>query len=394
MRYAISMLLLLACFPLSAQTLRDALEQAWQRQPVAQAREARAEEVDAKRAAVGTLLPEPPSLSIGHRSDRFNRNLGRREWEAELDIPLWLPGESSRQLGVVEAEQAALDARLATVKWKLAGEVRDAYWDARLTELELALARRKVEETSLLAGDVERRVKAGDLARADLNQAQAAEQAARAALAEAEARAFRAQQAFTVLTGLGLIAQTAESEAKAPALDEHPQLAGLQRGVALAQAKLIQVTQNRRDFPELTLGVTREHGEFAEPFSTTLNVRIRVPFATDSRNRPRIAAANVELVEAHAEYGLERRKLEADTERARRDLRQARAAEQFAAARFRLAADTQRLYAKAFALGELDFPARLRSENERFDAELAQARTGLEASRAVSRLNQAQGILP
>lgn len=394
MRYAISVVLMWFCVPLSAQTLRDAVEQAWRRHPAAQAREAREEEIAAKRAAASALVPEPPSLSIGHRTDQFNRNLGRREWEAELDVPLWLPGESGRQIGVVDAERAAIDSRLAVAKWRLAGEVRDAHWEARVAALELALARRKVEETSLLSGDVERRVKAGDLARADLNQAQSAEQAARAALAEAEARAFRAQQAFTVLTGIGPVAEIAEPEAKAQPLETHPQLAGLQRGVALAQAKLIQVTQNRRDFPQLTLGVTREHGEFAEPFSTTLNVRIRVPFATDSRNRPRIAAANVELVEAQAEYGLERRRLEADVERARRDLQQARAAEQFAAARFHLAADTQRLYAKAFALGELDFPARLRAENERFEAELAHARARLEAGRTVSRLNQAQGILP
>lgn len=394
MRYAIAIVLLSFCIPLSAQTLRDAVEQAWQRQPAAQAREARAAEVAEKRAAASALVPEPPALSIGHRSDRFNRNLGRREWEAELDIPLWLPGESSRQLGVVEAEQAALEARLAAAKWKLAGEVRDAYWDARVAALELALARRKVEEASLLAGDVERRVKAGELARVDLNQARAAEQAARASLAEAEARAFRAQQALTVLTGLGQIAQTAESEAQAPALDAHPQIAGLQRSVALAQAKLIQATQNRRDAPELTLGVTREHGEFSEAFSTTLNMRIRIPFATESRNRPRIASANLELVEVQAEYGFERRRLEAEIERARRELEQARSVERFGETRFRLAEDTQRLYAKAFALGELDFPARLRSENERFEAELAHARARLEASRAVSRLNQAQGTLP
>lgn len=394
MRYAISTVLVLFCVPLSAQTLGEAVEQAWRRQPAAQSREARVAEVEEKRAAVGALAPEPPSLSIGHRTDRLNRNLGKREWEAELDVPLWLPGESRRQLGVVEAEQAALDARFAAAKWKLAGEVRDAYWDTRLVELELALARRKVEEAALLAADVERRVKAGDLARVDLNQGRAAEQAARGSLAETQTRAFRAQQAFAVLTGLGQIAETAESEARAPALEAHPQLAGLQRGVALAQAKLIQVTQNRRGFPELTLGVTREQGDFAESFSTTLNMRIRIPFATESRNRPRIASASVELVEMQAEYAFERRRLEAEIERVRRELEQARSVERYAEARFRLAADTQRLHAKAFALGELDLPARLRSENERFDAELAHARARLEASRAVSRLNQAQGILP
>ncbi len=42
-------------------------------------------------------------------------------------------------------------------------------------------------------------------------------------------------------------------------------------------------------------------------------------------------------------------------------------------------------------LGEV---RRLRAENDRFEAELNFSRAKLEAARAVSRLNQAQGILP
>jgi cobalt-zinc-cadmium efflux system outer membrane protein len=45
-------------------------------------------------------------------------------------------------------------------------------------------------------------------------------------------------------------------------------------------------------------------------------------------------------------------------------------------------------------LGELDLPARLRAENDRFDAERALTRSRIEAGRAISRLNQALGILP
>ena len=70
------------------------------------------------------------------------------------------------------------------------------------------------------------------------------------------------------------------------------------------------------------------------------------------------------------------------------------AAARFSERRFALAADTQRLYARAFALGELDLPARLRAENERFEAELALTRARLGVNRLISRLNQALGVLP
>ena len=123
-------------------------------------------------------------------------------------------------------------------------------------------------------------------------------------------------------------------------------------------------------------------------------VGIKLPFGTDARNRPRITAANVELIETDARLTLDRRRLATDIDSATIELEQAREIETLAAERFRLSADTQTLFAKAFTLGELDLPARLRAENERFDAERALTRARIEAGRAISRLNQAQGLLP
>ena len=381
--------------PAHAQSLRDAVEAAWMRQPLAQARPARAEEFAAKRDATQALFPEPPSLVVGNRDDRLHRNEGARELSAEIALPLWLPGEQGRQAAIVSAERDQYDAALAAAKLKLAGEVRDAYWQVRLTENELALARRKVEEAAVLAADVERRVKAGDLARVDLNKAQTAERLARAALAEAEIKTFRARQGFKVLTGLSKLPGGEETlAAQVAPLDDHPLLAPLQRAVATAQAKLNLATQSLRNNPELELGLRRERGLFDEPYAHSFEVRFRLPFATDARNKPRIAAANGEMIEAHAAYNLERAKAAAETEATRRELEQARTVVQLTEARFALAADTQRLLARAFALGELDLIARLRAENERFEAELNFTRAKLEAMRAISRLNQALGVLP
>jgi len=381
--------------PAQAQSLRDAVEAAWKRQPLAQARPARAEEFAAKRDAAQGLFPEPPSLSVSNRDDRFHRDQGAREFDVGIALPLWLPGEKGRQAAIVSAESDQYDTTLAAAKLKLAGEVRDAYWQVRVTENELALARRKVEEAAVLAADVERRIRAGDLARVDANQAQAAERLARAALAEAEIKTFRARQGFNVLTGLSKLPGGEEPLAtQAVSLDAHPLLAPLQRAVATTQAKLNLATQSLRNNPELELGLRRERGLFDEPYAHSLEVRFRLPFATDARNKPRIAAANGEMIEAHAAYNLERAKVGAEIEAVRRELEQARTVVQLTEARFAFAADTQRLLAKAFALGELDLIARLRAENERFEAELNFTRAKLEAARAIARLNQALGVLP
>ncbi len=388
-------LLLLPPHVLAAGTLRDAVERAWERQPAAQARPARAEEFTAKQEAARAAFPEPPSLRLGNRNDRLTGNDGVREWEAEIALPLWLPGEQGRQNAIVNAERDQYDTGLTAAKLKIAGEVRDAYWQARLAENELTLAQRKAQEAATLAADVERRVKAGDLARVDLNQAQAVEQLARAAVAEAGVKAFRAQQAFAVLTGVSTLPVGEETSAPAgAALDDHPLLAPPQRAIVTTQARLSQATQNLRNNPELELGVRRERDAFADPFHNSLQLRFRLPFATDARNKPRIAAANAELIEAHTVYNLERAKVASEAEAARRELEQARTVLGLTETRFTLATDTQRLLARAFALGELDLIARLRAENERFEAELQFTRAKLEAARAISRLNQALGVLP
>jgi cobalt-zinc-cadmium efflux system outer membrane protein len=380
--------------PANAQTLRDAVEAAWARQPAARAQSARESELAARRDAANALTPEPPSVGIGYRSDQPFQNEGQRELEAEIALPIWLPGQSARQTAVVDAERGQLEGTLAAAKWKIAGEVREAYWEARIAEVERALASRKVEEAAALAADVARRVKAGDLARVDLNQAQGAEQSARAAAADAELKAFRARQAFETLTGMTTVPAVEETAGVAPALDDHPQLASRQRAAATARVKLVQAAEDRRDNPEFALGMRRERGAIDQPYDNSLILKFKLPFAIDARNRPRIAAANAELIEVQAEYGLERARVAAEIGAARRGFELAETIRTLATTRFALAADTQRLIARAFTLGEIDLVSRLRAENDRFDAELGLNRAEAELARAVSRLNQATGVLP
>jgi outer membrane protein, heavy metal efflux system len=390
--------LAVACFtgfPASAQSLRDALEGAWARQPAARATGARQDEFAAKREAATALFPEPPSVNLGYRTDQPNQNAGVREFEGVLSFPVWTPGTRQSAQVLASAESEQFDAGLRAQRWRLAGEVREAYWQARLAANELGLARRKVDEAVLLAADVERRLKAGDLARSDLNQARGVEQVARAAFAETSARAYRGAQAFSVLTGLKTLPDVAESVADSyPGLDAHPQLEAAGRATATARARLGQATTTTRDSPEIEVGMRRERSAFGEAYANSVIVGIKVPFGTDARNQPRITAANADLIEASAALLLEHQRLAADIDSAMVELEQAREIERLAAERFRLATDTQALFSKAFTLGELDLPARLRAENERFDAELATTRARIEVGRAISRLNQARGLLP
>ena len=78
-----------ASFPTHSQSLHDALEGAWSRQPAGRAAGARGDELAAKRDAAAAFFPEPPSVSLGYRTDGANQNAGIREFEGVISLPVW-----------------------------------------------------------------------------------------------------------------------------------------------------------------------------------------------------------------------------------------------------------------------------------------------------------------
>ncbi|MFY8062159.1 MAG: hypothetical protein ACOVN2_00480, partial [Usitatibacteraceae bacterium] len=63
----------------AAPTLKDAIESAWARHPVSQARAARLDESAAKRDIAASWLADAPRLSVSQKTDRWNQNAGARE---------------------------------------------------------------------------------------------------------------------------------------------------------------------------------------------------------------------------------------------------------------------------------------------------------------------------
>lgn len=382
--------------PTDAATLHDALEAAWLLQPEAQAAPARQVELDARRRASDALTPEPPSISLMHKTDQVQRNLGYREWEAEISVPMWLPGDSRRTMTTVEREQNGFTLQQQAAKLKVAGEVREAFWEAQLAESELQVAKLKFTEAQQLAVDVARRHKAGEQSKVDLNQAQSLVHAAQSTLLQTEAMAQQARLRFRALTGVEVPLDTAEAAPvnHGDVAETHPLVSAAQAGVATAQAKLAQVAGNRRDNPELSLAYSSERDEFGAPYDGKLAVRIKVPFGGDNRNEPRITAANAELVEAEARREQLKRQVRSGLAIAQSELTQVSEALALAETRAVLARDTQHWMEKAFKLGELDLPSLIRANTDKNDAELALARARIERSRALSRQNQAAGVLP
>lgn len=378
-----------------ASELSAAVEAAWQRQPQARAADQRRAELTARERAADGVLRDAPALTVENWSDRWTRREGFAKYAGEFALPLWLPGERQRTRESIAADRAYFEAVVAATRLRVAGEVREAFWAARLAEADVAVAMLRRDEARALAADVARRLQAGVVARVDSQTAQGLQQSAEAALATAETAAFKARRALEQLTGLPVPPPAgAESLSDSGAVDQHPALRAVALAVDAARANLNLVAATRRDSPELGVGMFRERSQAITPFENTVTLRLRIPFATEQRNAPRVAAANATLMEAEAAADIERARVEADLANARRELQTAARVLQLAQARQALAADNRRLVARAFELGEADLPTRVRAQTEFLDAELAVRRAEAEQQRAVARVNQSLGLLP
>ncbi len=377
-------------------SLREALAAAWALSPAARSDDNRRADLQARERAASSWINGSPSALLAQRSDRFGNNGGLREYEAELELPIWSPGVRGAAQRELAAQRLAFEPRQAAAQLRLAAEVREAAAGLALARSESELATRKHGEAQTLAQDVERRVKAGDSARVDALQAQALRAQAASAEAQAHMALLRRQHQWRALTGLAAAPPLEETppDLAASLTPEHPALQAATARVQAAQAGLEFSEADRRDPMAVGVGVARERASFGAAGETSLRLALKIPFGTDARNAPRIAAARAELDAAQAERDAIERQLQGELLSARAELEAARRTQAAMAERARLGTEVQALVAKAYRLGESDLPTRLRADSEKFEADLSLARAGAGLQRAISQLNQSLGLLP
>ena len=380
----------------SRPSLREALDAAWALSPDARSADSRRAEVQARERAASSWINGSPSALLAQRSDRFSNNGGFREYEAELELPIWSPGVRGAAQRELAAQRQAFEPRQEAARLKLAAAVREAAAGLALARSESELATRKHGAAQTLAQDVERRVKAGDSARVDGLLAQSLVQQTASTREQADMALTRLQNQWLALTGLAAAPSLDEvlPGANAAITPDHPALQTAQAQVQSAQAKLELSEADRRDPMAIGVGVTRERATFGAAGETSMRLALKIPFGTDNRNAPRIAAARAELDAAQAELDATQRQLQGDLASAGAELDAARRTQASMAERARLGTEVQALLAKAYRLGESDLPTRLRADSEKFEADLSLARARVGLQRAISQLRQALGLLP
>ena len=394
--------------PAHAQSLSDALEQAWQRHPQALAMTLRQTEYEARADLAASVTPGAPSVSLSNLNDRVGLNRGKQEWEIELAVPLWLPGQKAARMAEAGSAQNELAARRRALRLQLAGDVRDAWWAVAAARNQSDLAQQRINTARALETNVLRRFQVGELARTDANLAQNERLSAEAESATMQAALRLAEQSYQQLTGLPAPAllpaekatfSTASSLSISQTADPaHAQLAAATAAVQLAGAKLRSAEVSRRDAPELALRMVRDRAGFAESsanaYANSIGIKLTIPFSSGPRIRQENAAARAELAQAEAELRMTQMKLELERLRAGQDLAVASQQLPLAQQQRALTADNLHLAEKSFALGESDLPAVLRARAAAYEAESFLSRQQVSLAASQSRSKQIMGELP
>jgi cobalt-zinc-cadmium efflux system outer membrane protein len=175
---------------------------------------------------------------------------------------------------------------------------------------------------------------------------------------------------------------------------DHPRLKAAAAAAQVARDRVRLADESRRAAPEAALRVVRERGSLAEPYANTIGVKLKIPFSSTPQVQRERSSAQADADQAEAEMQRIQTQVRLDAERAQRSLHTAERQVAMAQERRTLAAENLRLAEKAFGLGESDLTALLRIRAAAFDADAFHERQRVARAAAVSRLNQALGVLP
>ncbi|GIZ53293.1 TolC family protein [Noviherbaspirillum aridicola] len=376
------------------ESLKAAVDAAWQRSPQARTLEAKRDEILAGQEAARSWLAGSPSVGLSERSDRWTDKAGSRERELAVAAPVWMPGQVSARRAQAEASAAELEARIAQARLALAGEVRERLWAVAAAREILAEARNRQTYLDATADDVMRRVKAGDLARTDGMLARQEALAAKSAVVDAQLKVRDALLQFTILTGLKDIPEPAPEPLAAMPVEPHPRLLASTAAIRNAQAALDVVSKTRSEPPTVGVGYRRERDASGSESASSVTLGIEIPIGTAARNRPLETAARTQLTTASAEAMQSAAALQAEIELAREQVAASEQALDAAAARAELAREHAQLIEKAFRLGERGLNEMLRARSLLHEAEVAERQHRIAVGLSRARLNQALGITP
>lgn len=375
--------------------LKEVLEKTFARSPQQAKLLSQQSVLDARNQVASAILPSTPSLTVGHQNDTVGSGRGEREWQAEVELPVWRPNQRQNRLKVADAFKSSLISSQESLKLQVAGTLRDTLWDIAFNDNNVALASNKLEVSQRLQADVEKRFKAGDLAKTDAIFAQQETLRAEKEKLRADAELMHARHRYFVLTGLREIpANIQEKQSSLEDYSQSPIWLEAQSKLGLAETERQLANIESRDNFQVLINTRRIQGGFDTTFNDSVGLKIRIPFGGDARAATIKSASELNLGNALSEQETLRLALETAMHEAEHNLSVSQAELGIASKQFDMAKESVRLAKKAFQLGETDLVSLLRVQAQASEIERAFTSRQIQLQWDIARYNQAVGVLP
>ncbi len=375
--------------------LREVLQQTLARNPKLFTLQSRNAWVNAKKTMAESLLPTSPAINVMHLNDGLASNRGEREWQAELELPLWMQNQRTMRTKVADASLAYATLIRENLKLQLAGELREILWLIAYNENNHALAINKLALAKNLQRDVERRYQAGEMALTDVMVVEQDSLRFEKEKLRAEAELKHASHRYFLLTGLREMPVNIE-EQQSPLQDfsQSTMWAEAQSSLALAETERDLAFIESRENLHLSFNAQSSKGAFDNAANDSVGMKLRIPFGEDARAAPINAAAEMGVGQALSARESLRLELEAAMHEAENNLEVSRAELALASKQFDIAKKSASLAQKAFQFGESDLVSLLRVQAQTYEAERAYTTRKIQVQWDIARYNQAVGALP
>ena len=375
--------------------LSEVLEKAYARTPMQASLQSRDVMVSAKNRVANAMLPSAPAVGVIHQNDAIGSGRGERDWQAELELPVWQPKQRDNRLKVAEAIQSSTSASRQSLKLQVAGQLREALWNIAANDNNLSLAVNKLQVAKKLQSDVEKRYRAGELARTDAMLAEQEVLRVEKEKVRAEAEVMHARHRYYLLTGLReLPANYEERQSSLEDYSQSPIWLETQSKLGLAETERDLAQVESHENMRVLLNVRNSKGAFDTTDNNSVGVHVRVPFGGEASAAPIRAAAEMVVGNALTEREAMRFELEAAMHEAEHNLSVSRAELSIATKQYEIAKESLTLAQKAFQLGETDLVSLLRVQAQTFEAERAFTTRQIQVQWDIARYNQTVGVLP
>jgi len=337
-----------------------------------------------------------PVVSFRYQTDRWGDDAGLDEYETGIQLSLWKWGERSSTRVLGQAYGAETRAAEASVRWEIAGALRDIVWQIARAERETVLVEQAHEIASQLASAIRRRYELGDVALGDVLLAETAELETETLVIGADSALVDAERAYRLFTGLesrpNFAAETLSS--KTGIDGDHPALTLARTQVARARAEQDRIRRSAMTHPTITVGPRRERGVTGAPFEESIGIVLAVPFGGNAHVRSSVTDAGRAVGEAVSAEQRIARDLDLALHEASHGLSVARKNLVTARRRAELATRRYAMGESAYRKGELELIELLTLQRVAIDAERQVLEYEIGTSRQTAMYNQAVGVMP